>query len=37
MPTDSKTKPKVVIDINVFVSGLTFKGKPREKGLWFYL
>ncbi len=23
-------KPKVVIDTNVFVSGLTFNGKPRE-------
>jgi len=30
MPAESKTKPKVVIDTNVFVSGLTFKGKPRE-------
>ncbi len=30
MPTESKSKPKVVIDTNVFVSGLTFKGKPRE-------
>ena len=30
MPAESKLKPKVVIDTNVFVSGLTFKGKPRE-------
>jgi len=30
MPVESKLKPKVVIDTNVFVSGLTFKGKPRE-------
>ena len=30
MPTGSKTKPKVVIDTNVFVSGLNFKGTPRE-------
>jgi uncharacterized protein len=30
MPDESKSKPKVVIDTNVFVSGLTFKGKPRE-------
>ncbi len=30
MPAESKTKPRVVIDTNVFVSGLTFKGKPRE-------
>lgn len=30
MPADSKTKPKVVVDTNVFVSGLTFTGKPRE-------
>ena len=30
MPAESKSKPKVVIDTNVFVSGLTFKGKPRE-------
>jgi len=30
MPAESKTKPKVVIDTNVFASGLTFKGKPRE-------
>ena len=30
MPAESKTKPKVVIDTNVFVSGLTFKGKPRR-------
>ena len=29
MLAESKTKPKVVIDTNVFVSGLTFKGKPR--------
>jgi putative PIN family toxin of toxin-antitoxin system len=28
MPAESKSK--VVIDTNVFVSGLTFKGKPRE-------
>lgn len=30
MSAESKSKPKVVIDTNVFVSGLTFKGKPRE-------
>lgn len=30
MPGESKSKPKVVIDTNIFVSGLTFKGKPRE-------
>ena len=30
MPAESKSKPKVLIDTNVFVSGLTFKGKPRE-------
>ncbi len=30
MPAESESKPKVVIDTNVFVSGLTFKGKPRE-------
>ena len=30
MPDESKTKPKVVIDTNVLVSGLTFKGQPRE-------
>jgi putative PIN family toxin of toxin-antitoxin system len=30
MPTGSKTKTKVVVDTNVFVSGLNFKGKPRE-------
>jgi putative PIN family toxin of toxin-antitoxin system len=30
MPAESKSKPKVVIDTNVFVSGLTFKGNPRE-------
>ena len=30
MPAESKTRPKVVIDTNVFVSGLTFKGKPRR-------
>ncbi len=30
MPAESKIKPKVVIDTNIFVSGLTFKGKPRE-------
>jgi len=30
MPAESKSKPKVVIDTNVFVSGLTFKGQPRE-------
>ena len=30
MPAESKSKLKVVIDTNVFVSGLTFKGKPRE-------
>lgn len=30
MPAESKSKLKVAIDTNVFVSGLTFKGKPRE-------
>jgi len=30
MPDESKTKPRVVIDTNVLVSGLTFKGQPRE-------
>jgi putative PIN family toxin of toxin-antitoxin system len=30
MHAESKTKPKVVVDTNVFVSGLNFKGKPRE-------
>ena len=30
MPAESETNPKVVIDTNVFVFGLTFKGKPRE-------
>jgi putative PIN family toxin of toxin-antitoxin system len=30
MPAESKLTPKVVIDTNVFVSGLTFKGKPRD-------
>jgi putative PIN family toxin of toxin-antitoxin system len=30
MSAESKTRPRVVIDTNVFVSGLTFKGKPRE-------
>lgn len=30
MPAENKSRPKVVIDTNVFVSGLTFKGKPRE-------
>jgi len=30
MRIDSKTNPRVVIDTNVFVSGLIFKGKPRE-------
>jgi putative PIN family toxin of toxin-antitoxin system len=30
MPDESKTRPRVVIDTNVFVSGLTFKGQPRE-------
>ena len=30
MPGEGKTKPRVVIDTNVFVSGLTFKGQPRE-------
>ena len=30
MPDESKTKPWVVIDTNVIVSGLTFKGQPRE-------
>jgi len=30
MPGEGKTKPRVGIDTNVFVSGLTFKGQPRE-------
>ncbi len=30
MPGEGETKPRVVIDTNVFVSGLTFKGQPRE-------
>jgi uncharacterized protein len=30
MPEENKTKCRVVVDTNVFVSGLTFKGKPRE-------
>ena len=30
MPAESESNPKVVIDTNVFVFGLTFKGKPRE-------
>ena len=31
MPIGNKTeKPKVVIDTNVFVSGLNFRGRPRE-------
>jgi putative PIN family toxin of toxin-antitoxin system len=30
MPAENRSKPKVVIDTNVFVSGLTFKGKPRD-------
>jgi putative PIN family toxin of toxin-antitoxin system len=30
MPDESKTKPRVVIDTNVIVSGLAFKGQPRE-------
>ena len=30
MPDESKIKPRVVIDTNVLVSGLTFKGQPRE-------
>ena len=30
MPDESRKKLKVVVDTNVFVSGLTFKGKPRE-------
>jgi len=30
MPAESKSKLKVVVDTNVLVSGLTFKGKPRE-------
>lgn len=30
MPAESKIKPRVVVDTNVIVSGLTFKGKPRE-------
>lgn len=30
MPDESKTKLRVVIDTNVIVSGLTFKGQPRE-------
>ena len=29
MPTESK-KPRVVIDTNVFISGLNFAGKPSE-------
>jgi len=29
MPTESK-EPKVVIDTNVFISGLNFTGKPSE-------
>jgi putative PIN family toxin of toxin-antitoxin system len=30
MPAGSETKPRVVIDTNVFVSGLTFRGKLTE-------
>ena len=31
MPVGNKTeKPQVVIDTNVFVSGLNFRGRPRE-------
>jgi putative PIN family toxin of toxin-antitoxin system len=30
MPDESRTRPRVVIDTNVLVSGLTFKGQPRE-------
>jgi putative PIN family toxin of toxin-antitoxin system len=31
MPAGNKTqKPQVVIDTNVFVSGLNFRGRPRE-------
>ena len=30
MPSGANQKIKVVIDTNVFVSGLTFAGKPRE-------
>ena len=30
MPEGDKTKLKVVIDTNVFVSGLDFQGNPRE-------
>jgi len=30
MPAESKSKLRVVVDTNVLVSGLTFKGKPRE-------
>ena len=30
MPDESRTKPRVVIDTNVIVSGLAFKGQPRE-------
>jgi len=29
MPTESK-KPRIVIDTNVFISGLNFAGKPSE-------
>ena len=30
MPEGSKTKLKIVIDTNVYVSGLNFNGKPRN-------
>lgn len=31
MPSENKIlKPKVVVDTNVFISGLNFKGTPRE-------
>jgi predicted nucleic acid-binding protein len=30
MPDESRKKLKVVVDTNVFVSGLTVKGKPTK-------
>ena len=30
MPAENNTRSRVVIDTNVFISGFTFKGKPRE-------
>lgn len=30
MLAESRQKPKVVVDTNVFVSALNFRGKPRE-------